>query len=101
MNNKTNIGIIGNGFVGSALVHGFLLYADDIFIYDNDPKKTTHDLSHIAMHSDVVFVCVPTPMKKDGSQDSYYIENVFNHAKKGPIYIIKSTSISNLNLCII
>ncbi|GIR72511.1 MAG: hypothetical protein CM15mP75_0230 [Flammeovirgaceae bacterium] len=30
-------------------------------------------------------------MKKNGSQDFSFIENVFKNAKKGPIYIIKST----------
>tara|TARA_R110000751_G_scaffold239138_3_gene339876 strand:+ start:17 stop:667 length:651 start_codon:yes stop_codon:yes gene_type:complete len=34
-------------------------------------------------------------MKKDGSQDSFYIESVFNYAEKGPIYIIKSTVLPN------
>ena len=32
-------------------------------------------------------------MKKDGSQDFSFIENVFKNAKNGPIYIIKSTII--------
>ena len=32
------IGIIGNGFVGSAILHGFILHVDDIMIYDSDPK---------------------------------------------------------------
>ena len=32
-------------------------------------------------------------MKKDGSQDFSFIEDFFRNAKKGPIYIIKSTII--------
>ena len=32
-------------------------------------------------------------MKKDGSQDTSFIEDFFKVAKSGPIYIIKSTII--------
>ena len=40
---------------------------------------------------DFVFVCVPTPMYEDGSQDLSYVENVFLKATEKPVYILKST----------
>ena len=43
------------------------------------------------LKSDYIFVCVPTPMKRDGSQDTKFIEDFFKVAISGPIYIIKST----------
>ncbi len=56
------IGIIGNGFVGQAIVHGFILHVDDILIYDKDPKRSTHTIKELIYKSDVIFICVPTPM---------------------------------------
>ena len=43
---------------------------------DIDPLKSTHDINE-AFECDFVFVCVPTPMNKDGSQNRDFIENVF------------------------
>ena len=56
------IGIIGNGFVGSAIMHGFLLHVNDIMIYDKDPKRATHPMETLVSESDVIFICVPTPV---------------------------------------
>ena len=82
-------GIIGNGFVGESQAFAFSP-TSEIRIYDIDPLKATHTLEETCK-SDFIFVAVPTPMKKDGSQDISYIENVFNSVPPGPIYIIKST----------
>ena len=40
---------------------------------------------------DFVFICVPTPMFQDGSQDLSYVEDVFEKATSKPVYILKST----------
>ncbi len=97
--NKYKVGIIGNGFVGEALAFAFSSVSD-VFIYDIDPYKSKDKLEKVHL-CDFVFVCVPTPMYKDGSQDFSSVENVFKHASSGPIYIIKSTvipgSTQNLN----
>ena len=82
-------GIIGNGFVGESQAFAFGP-TSEVRIYDLDPLKTTHTLEETCQ-SDFVFVAVPTPMKKDGSQDLSYIENVFKSVPPGPVYIIKST----------
>ena len=86
--NKYTVGIIGNGFVGESQAFAFSPIAN-IRIFDVDPLKTMNTFEEVC-ESDFVFVCVPTPMK-DGKHDLSYIENVFSKAKKGPIYIIKST----------
>lgn len=83
------VGIIGNGFVGESQAFAFSPTAD-VRINDIDPLKATHTLDEVC-ECDFVFVCVPTPMKQDGSQDLTYVENVFKNVKKGPVYIIKST----------
>lgn len=86
---KYKVGIIGNGFVGNAQAFAFSPVAD-IRIYDIDPNKSTHTEEEVN-ECDFIFVCVPTPMAKDSSQDTSYIEEVFKRATRGPIYIIKST----------
>jgi len=86
---KYKVGIIGNGFVGESQAFAFSPTCD-ILIYDKNPLKSVNSIEEV-LRSDFVFVCVPTPMKKNGSQDFSFIENVFENAKKGPIYIIKST----------
>ena len=91
------IGIVGNGFVGSAIIHGFVLHVDDILIYDNDSSKSTHSLQEIAQQSDVAFICVPTPMFETGECDLSIVEDVvsevcsFSDRNKDLVVVIKST----------
>ena len=89
-----SIGVIGNGFVGSAIVEGFKHYTDTK-VYDKDPNRSAHPL-HEVLEQDFVFVCVPTPMLKheNGKCDLRIIENVFNEiseSKSKSIFVIKST----------
>tara|TARA_B100001778_G_scaffold334795_1_gene347863 strand:- start:2178 stop:3014 length:837 start_codon:yes stop_codon:yes gene_type:complete len=86
---KFKVGVIGNGFVGEAQAFAFAP-TTNLRIYDLDPLRSSHSLEEI-LECQFIFVCVPTPMKKDGSQDTSYIEKVFETATPGPIYIIKST----------
>lgn len=84
-----NVGVIGHGFVGEAQSFAFSPISN-VKVYDIDPLKSNSTLDEI-YKCDFVFVAVPTPMYEDGTQDISYIENVFNKAQVGPIYIIKST----------
>ncbi len=86
---KFNVGIIGNGFVGEAQAFAFSPVCE-VKIYDVDPQKSTHTISEINS-CDYVFICVPTPMHKDGSQNLSYVEDVFINCDDNPIYILKST----------
>lgn len=86
---RYKVGVIGNGFVGESQAFAFSS-TSEVRIFDIDPAKSTHTLEEVH-ECDYVFVCVPTPMRRDGSQDLSYVERVFEQATQGPIYIIKST----------
>ncbi len=86
---KTKVGIIGNGFVGEAISFAFSSVAD-MYIYDTDPSRCLNYIESVH-NCDFVFVCVPTPMYEDGSQDLSYVESAFEMATARPIYILKST----------
>lgn len=97
-----NIGIIGNGFVGSAIAAGFALHAN-VRVFDKDPKKSIDSLYDVVNFSDVVFISVPTPMEsvEGGKIDLSIIDSVFesiSNVEKSPsfsyedvIFVIKST----------
>ena len=89
--NNYSIGIIGHGYVGESQSFAFSP-SFNVKVFDKDSSKSTHSLKEV-LESDIIFVCLPTPMKKDGSQDLSFISDFFNDTKKGPIYIIKSTVI--------
>lgn len=90
---QTKIGICGYGFVGKALDNGLKHFGmQTTAIYDpyifKDVKPT--DL----LPCDMIFVCVPTPMSKDGSMDVSIINEVLNNLvtiKYTGTVIIKST----------
>lgn len=92
---KISIGVIGNGFVGSAIVKGFLQY-NDIKIYDSNEFKSSHSLEE-TIQQNIVFVCLPTPMFKDTLEcDISYITDFFNKVitlkySSNTIFVIKST----------
>lgn len=88
------VGVVGFGFVGEAQAFAFSSCCD-VKVYDIDFKKSTHSLSEV-LKQDFVFICVPTPMKKNGQQDLSFIEAFFNSFDKSEvsdetIFIIKST----------
>ena len=95
---KLNVGIIGNGFVGSSIVSGFSL-THEIRIYDRDPLRATHTLEQVVKDSEFIFVSVPTPMKisESGRIDLSIINSVFEEVKKinfdktEKVFILKST----------
>jgi len=95
-----NIGIIGQGFVGSAVYEGMKNYFD-VFAFDKDPKKFSNaiGISGVVRNTEVTFLCVPTPMRKTGECDLSIISSALNeisdcvdeHGKESYIVIIKST----------
>lgn len=87
------LGVIGSGFVGSAVINGFNLPTVEQWVVD--PKKTTTTMSQMLIaNPDLVFVCVPTPPKADGSVDARTIEYVLHDLSVSEypgIVVIKST----------
>ncbi len=89
------IGVIGNGFVGSAIAEGFKLYCDDLLIYDSQEERSVHSLKEVS-NADLIFISVPTPMKdlNNREADLSILHSVFkdlNNYKCKGLLIIKST----------
>ena len=89
------IGIIGQGYVGTALKEGFQDFYQ-VETYDKyDLGKSTHSkISDIVKEAKVIFVCVPTPMRKDGTCYTGIVEEVIreiNETANDHIVVIKST----------
>ena len=91
-----SIGIVGQGFVGSAIREG-LKDSFTIETYDkfSQEKSTCSSLVEICEKTFIVFLCLPTPMKKDGSCDLTILNGVIEEinaiASGDHILIIKST----------
>jgi UDPglucose 6-dehydrogenase len=62
------IGIIGYGFVGQAVANGFQTASDgkDTIIW-YDKYKESSPLEDVVKNSELIFICLPTPMKADES----------------------------------
>ena len=91
------LGVIGNGFVGSAVVSGFSLHAD-VRVFDSDARRSTNTFEEV-IEGDFVFVCVPTPMDpENGETDRTILDEVVNNISKSKnrnkdlVVVIKSTT---------
>ena len=94
------IGVVGQGFVGSAIREGMKSFFN-VETYDIDPAKhsTCSNISELIDRTDeVIFVCLPTPMNKAGQCDIRLVETVVsdindaaNRLNKKIIAVIKST----------
>ena len=60
------IGVIGQGFVGTAVNEGLKPFFK-IETFDINKDSTCSSVTELSEKSDVIFVCLPTPMKIDGS----------------------------------
>jgi len=70
------IGIVGQGYVGTAVKEVFSKhYEVDTFDLD-ESKRDVDYIEDIIDRNNIIFVCVPTPMKKDGSCDTSIVEGV-------------------------
>tara|TARA_R110000824_G_scaffold197814_1_gene381455 strand:- start:74 stop:913 length:840 start_codon:yes stop_codon:yes gene_type:complete len=92
MKNNT-IGVIGNGFVGGAIIQGFSTFKK-ILSYDKDPLKSVDSLEDV-LDCEYIFVCLPTPMTsaEGGKCNLSIMEEFFKVVdyKKEQVFIIKST----------
>ena len=87
-----NLGIIGRGFVGSAVANGFNKDCNQIIV---DPKYTDNTIEDV-LDCKLVFVCVPTPVSEDGSCDTTIANDVLtelNRLQYKGVVVIKSTII--------
>mgnify|MGYP006147574035 CR=1 FL=1 len=89
-----NIGIIGQGFVGNAVFEKFKNFFN-VYTFDliSELCNSTHD--ELVNKCEIIFVCVPTPMNKDGSCNIELVREVLlklNQETKA-IVVNKSTVI--------
>ena len=84
------ITIVGHGFGGKAVEYGFK--TPGVRIQLVDPKYNV-SLKDIKLQENIAFVCVPTPMGKNGVIDSSILVDTVKQLKKrmSGIIVIKST----------
>ena len=79
--NDVKIGIIGKGFVGSAVAHGFshqTSYGANIKIYDSNPERSQNSLDETVNESEFIFLSVPTPSDSKGNMDLSIVKNALS-----------------------
>jgi len=91
------IGIVGRGFVGNAVYEGLKNFYD-VNVFDLDENKSNCKIEDLVLKSNIIFQCLPTPMKKSGECDLSIVEKSLKNIdslalqlKNDPIIIIKST----------
>ncbi len=122
-NQKAKIGILGLGYVGLPLVIEFLKKKFQVYGFDNDISKIkklqknqsyinyidlkilnkdqknnfkpTNDFSKVGK-TDVIIICLPTPLNKHNNPDMKYINNGLNqikdYLKEGQLLVLESTT---------
>src|SRR6185369_13840227 len=94
-----NIGVIGYGFVGRATGEGFASSSKNKVFWFDKFKESPNTLDEVVDKSDLIFICVPTPIFSDYSgMDMSIVEGVVDEvapkiAGEDKILIIKSTSL--------
>jgi len=93
---KDTIGIIGQGFVGTAIKNGFekAFFVETYDKYHHD-KSSCSSIEALVEKTKIIFVCVPTPMKGDGSCDLSIVYDVVHQLDQmgtnEHIAVLKST----------
>jgi nucleotide sugar dehydrogenase len=95
------IGIVGNGYVGGAVAHGFSPTSTgncEVKVHDVISERSLNTLDETVNDSDFVFVSVPTPMNKNGSMSLKFITQAFKdingvNRRSDNVIILKSTVI--------
>ena len=89
------VAIIGYGFVGKAVEFGI---KNNVKTFKVDPKLGTEISELVNIKPDVCFICVPTPMNDDGSQDISILQKVIDDLllySISSLVILKSTILPN------
>jgi len=91
-----SIGVVGLGFVGTAVKNGFEKKVN-VETYDkySEDKSTCISLEELVSKTKILFLCLPTPMNPDGSCDLSIIKEtvlkIDELATKEHVVVIKST----------
>ena len=91
MMDNVTVGIVGNGFVGNA-VYQNLRDKVKCKVFDVDKNRCLSPLEEV-IQQDFIFVCLPTPMRMDGSCDLSILDNFFEELPDNltGTFVIKST----------
>ena len=89
-----NIGIIGQGFVGNAVFQKFKSFFK-VYTYDVVSEICNSSYNDLVKNCKIIFICIPTPMNKDGSCNVELVRNVLYKLNKetNAIVVNKSTVI--------
>jgi len=85
------VSIVGHGFVGKALENGI---NDNVSKQIIDPKYNNSISDVTQFNPKIIFICVPTPMNNDGTQDLDILRNVIKEIYNMQLaakIVIKST----------
>tara|TARA_X000000368_G_scaffold328534_1_gene265570 strand:+ start:7383 stop:8225 length:843 start_codon:yes stop_codon:yes gene_type:complete len=87
-----SIGIVGLGYVGSACSEVFSQFFN-VNTFDIQKNSTENSLSDLALNSEIIFLCLPTPMNRDGSCNFDIIDQTLNEINQisSVSCVIKST----------
>ncbi len=85
---QVSIGVVGAGFVGSAVINAL----HDCQILICDPRKSDKTIAEIcSFKPEAIFVCVPTPCRPDGRVDTSILDDVLSEIPENQLVILKST----------
>ena len=93
---KTNIGIVGLGYVGKA-VEAYFKSFFNLNTFDTNVDSSCSSLDQLVSLSEIIFICLPTPMRKNGSTDLRIIDSVIKNINSianrdsNKLVVIKST----------
>mgnify|MGYP006143125013 FL=1 len=94
------VGIIGKGFVGSAVQFGFSPNTGcdaEVRVYDKDPNKSLNTLEEVVNESDFLFLSVPTPSNEDGTINLDIVDealsNINEVSKRDNVILLRSTMV--------
>ena len=72
---KIKVGVIGYGFVGRAISKSF---NKNVNLLKIDPKLQTNTRDLKKFSPDIIFICLPTPMREDGDQNIEILNSVLD-----------------------
>ncbi len=86
------LGVVGGGIVGRATARAYVEHVAEVRVHDVDSRLATHSLEQV-YGCDLIFVCLPTPQKKDSLEcDLQSVESFLaNTPNKQTNYVLRST----------
>jgi UDPglucose 6-dehydrogenase len=93
---KFNVGIVGIGYVGGAIKYAYDINNIPIETYDINPSlnPTCSTLEELVSKTNLIYVCVPTPMTAEGNCNISIVEGVVDgicEIADDKVIVIKST----------